>query len=127
MDEKRRKRSLSDSEEEDSKSKHHHSSKKDKKHKKEKKQKKDKKEKKHKKDKKEKSTSSNSSKSPISEEDYYAKAAEFRTWLLETKKLYFEDIDTEQARSLFQVFVSKWNEGSLASKFISNRIDSCIL
>ncbi len=92
-------------------------SKKDKKHKKEKKQKKDKKEKKHKKDKKEKKATTSPPKSTISEEDYYAKAAEFRTWLLETKKLYFEDIDNEQARSLFQVFVSKWNDGSLASKF----------
>lgn len=77
-----------------------------------------------------------SKKNSISTKDYYNKAAEFRydihffgttsiimsssavnrMWLLEKHNIFFEDIDTDTAKSYFKKFVEKWNSGSLPSK-----------
>lgn len=50
----------------------------------------------------------------ISADDYFAKNAEFSTWLLETKQRYFSDLSTEESHSLFDSdFVPAWNAGAL--------------
>ena len=65
------------------------------------KEKKVKKDKKHKKERKHKD-SLNTKLSIISPTDYYGKSIEFRTWLLETKNIYIEDLSTEEAKNLFK-------------------------
>lgn len=48
----------------------------------------------------------------ISADDYFAKNAEFSTWLLEAKQRYFSDLSTEESRALFDNdFVPAWNAG----------------
>ena len=68
----------------------------------------------------------------ISPEDYFLKSSEFRVWLLKEvyiyvgklcsvpaahpplqRKIYFNDLSSEQSRQLFKKFVSKWNNGLL--------------
>jgi hypothetical protein len=42
---------------------------------------------------------------------------EFSIWLIKKKKLKFEDIETEKAKTLFEKFIKKWNKGKLSSIF----------
>lgn len=53
----------------------------------------------------------------ISPEDYFLKSSEFRVWLLKERKIYFNDLSSEQSRQLFKKFVSKWNNGLLNRKY----------
>ncbi|XP_077977110.1 uncharacterized protein LOC144432717 [Glandiceps talaboti] len=59
----------------------------------------------------------NKAKGKISEEDYYNKALEFRTWLVEEKGKYVDDLETSKARLLFKKFVKKWNKRRLPKKY----------
>ncbi|EJU02868.1 hypothetical protein DACRYDRAFT_94529 [Dacryopinax primogenitus] len=49
----------------------------------------------------------------ISEKDYYAKNDEFRVWLKDEKRRYFDELSGEKARSYFKKFVRSWNRGRL--------------
>ena len=49
----------------------------------------------------------------IDEDDYFAKAEEFRVWLHERKRVYLDDLSTDDARDRFLGFVSEWNDGRL--------------
>ncbi|KAL1740772.1 hypothetical protein HDZ31DRAFT_46840 [Schizophyllum fasciatum] len=50
---------------------------------------------------------------PISERDYYLKSDEFRLWLKDEKRKYFDELSGEKARSYFRKFVKAWNRGKL--------------
>ncbi|KIL71307.1 hypothetical protein M378DRAFT_154857 [Amanita muscaria Koide BX008] len=54
---------------------------------------------------------------PISESDYFLKMDEFRSWLREEKRKYFDELSGEKARSYFRKFVKSWNRGKLSKKF----------
>lgn len=49
----------------------------------------------------------------ISEADFYNKTQEFRTWLLEERKLNPEALSKDQERKEFQVFVEDFNTATL--------------
>ena len=50
----------------------------------------------------------------ISRDDYFRKATEFRIWLRRAVGKEFEDLETTEARALFEDFVVKWNAGTLS-------------
>ncbi|KAI9279664.1 hypothetical protein BY458DRAFT_532120 [Sporodiniella umbellata] len=54
---------------------------------------------------------------PISEDDYFEKATEFRLWLKEHKDLYFDELSSKDARYYFKKFTKKWNRNELKSKY----------
>ena len=56
------------------------------------------------------------------EDDYYARAAEFRAWLRDAKDLYLGDLDGEKAHRLFAQFVDRWNAGRLAATYYSGAV-----
>ncbi|EIM83565.1 uncharacterized protein STEHIDRAFT_101856 [Stereum hirsutum FP-91666 SS1] len=51
---------------------------------------------------------------PISEQDYFLKSAEFRVWLKDEKRKYFDELTGEKARKYFRKFVKDWNRGKLS-------------
>lgn len=53
---------------------------------------------------------------PISDEDYYRKATEFRVWL-QRQGRYLEDFSAEKSRAKFAKFVTQWNAGVLTPDF----------
>ncbi|KAI1296373.1 hypothetical protein EDD11_007359 [Mortierella claussenii] len=53
----------------------------------------------------------------ISEDDYFAKSAEFRLWLRKSKKKYFEDLSADDARRYFRKFVRAWNDFDLDESY----------
>ncbi|GAX79248.1 hypothetical protein CEUSTIGMA_g6688.t1 [Chlamydomonas eustigma] len=58
-------------------------------------------------------------------DDYFVKAPEFMTWLQEYRQQHFNDLTTEEARSLFSdSFVSEWNSGRLASKYYQGLVQA---
>eukprot|EP00771_Trimastix_marina_P001696 gnl/Trimastix_PCT/2787.p1 GENE.gnl/Trimastix_PCT/2787~~gnl/Trimastix_PCT/2787.p1 ORF type:complete len:310 (-),score=43.92 gnl/Trimastix_PCT/2787:39-968(-) len=57
--------------------------------------------------------------SQISSSDYFTKNAEFRLWLLERKKIYFEDLSSDQSHKLFKKFVKRWNNGELSDRYMN--------
>jgi hypothetical protein len=104
-----------------SKSKHKKKDKK-KKHKKEKKKKKSKKSSSSSSSSSSKSSSSSSSSSrrvgnPISVDDYFMRAAEFRQWALQHKGVHTGELATKKAKKLFETFVERWNAGGLEKKY----------
>ncbi|KAF7726610.1 hypothetical protein EC973_008574 [Apophysomyces ossiformis] len=54
---------------------------------------------------------------PISDEDYFEKATEFRLWLRESKHKYFDDLDSHDSRRYFKKFVKAWNRFELEEKY----------
>lgn len=54
---------------------------------------------------------------PISEDDYFEKATEFRLWLKEAKRKYIDEISSKESRRYFRKFVDKWNDYELDKKF----------
>ncbi|CAG8768536.1 30366_t:CDS:2, partial [Racocetra persica] len=57
-------------------------------------------------------------KHPISEDDYFTKSAEFRTWLREKKDKFFDELSSEQARRYFKKF--KYYDGMRSSQLTSS-------
>ena len=55
------------------------------------------------------------------EDDYYARAAEFRTWLRDAKDLYLDDIAADEARKLFAQFAERWNAGPPRRELLQRR------
>ncbi|KAF8937017.1 hypothetical protein BGZ47_009213 [Haplosporangium gracile] len=53
----------------------------------------------------------------ISEDDYFTKSSEFRLWLRQAKKKYFEDLTAEDARKYFKKFVRRWNDFELDESY----------
>ncbi|XP_070568980.1 triadin-like [Ptychodera flava] len=53
----------------------------------------------------------------ITEEDFYNKGLEFRTWLVEEKGKYVDELQTSKAKLLFKKFVKKWNKHRLPKKY----------
>ncbi|KAL0084330.1 hypothetical protein J3Q64DRAFT_1129543 [Phycomyces blakesleeanus] len=54
---------------------------------------------------------------PITEEDYFEKATEFRLWLKEEKRKYFNELDSSDSRYYFKKFVKAWNRFELQEKY----------
>ncbi|KAJ2006290.1 hypothetical protein GGI04_001039 [Coemansia thaxteri] len=63
------------------------------------------------------SSHSSSSREPIACADYYRLNAPFRLWLRKEKRLYFDELTSDQARSRFASFVHAWNSGRLRSRY----------
>lgn len=53
---------------------------------------------------------------PISERDYFKRSDEFRQWLKDEKRKYFDELSGEKARSYFRKFVKAWNRGKLPKR-----------
>ncbi|KAF9950998.1 hypothetical protein BGZ72_007441 [Mortierella alpina] len=53
----------------------------------------------------------------ISEDDYFTKSAEFRLWLKQAKKKYFEDMSADDTRRYFRKFVRAWNSFDLDESY----------
>ncbi|KAF9980547.1 hypothetical protein BGZ75_008318 [Mortierella antarctica] len=53
----------------------------------------------------------------ISEDDYFTKSAEFRLWLKQAKKKYFEDMSADDTRRYFRKFVRAWNNFELDESY----------
>ncbi|XP_071954854.1 uncharacterized protein [Antedon mediterranea] len=53
----------------------------------------------------------------ISKDDYYLKSTEFRIWLKEEKRIYFDELSSSKSRYYFKKFVKMWNKGRLRKKF----------
>ncbi|CCM02258.1 uncharacterized protein FIBRA_04341 [Fibroporia radiculosa] len=51
--------------------------------------------------------------SPISESDYFLKSDEFRIWLKDEKRKYFDELSSDKSRKYFRKFVKAWNRGKL--------------
>jgi len=59
---------------------------------------------------------------PIGKEDYALKNANFRTWLFEEKRKYFDKLSTKKAKKIFKKkFVGLWNAGQLPEKIYKSR------
>ncbi|KAI9004813.1 hypothetical protein CLU79DRAFT_782670 [Phycomyces nitens] len=54
---------------------------------------------------------------PITDEDYFEKATEFRLWLKEVKHKYFNELDSSDSRYYFKKFVKAWNRFELQEKY----------
>ncbi|KAI9594718.1 hypothetical protein BDF19DRAFT_443426 [Syncephalis fuscata] len=53
----------------------------------------------------------------ITDKDYFAKSTEFRVWLREKKRLYFDDLKSSEAHKHFSKFIRAWNRGQLDQKY----------
>ncbi|PIN12145.1 hypothetical protein CDL12_15248 [Handroanthus impetiginosus] len=53
----------------------------------------------------------------LSNDDYFSKNNEFAMWLKEEKNIFFSDLSSDSARSLFSEFVSEWNNQELDSRY----------
>ncbi|KAL0398987.1 UNVERIFIED_CONTAM: Transcription factor [Sesamum radiatum] len=53
----------------------------------------------------------------LSKDDYFSKSNEFAVWLKEERNVFFSDLSSDSARSLFSEFVAEWNNQELESKY----------
>ncbi|KAL3851030.1 hypothetical protein ACJIZ3_012912 [Penstemon smallii] len=53
----------------------------------------------------------------LSNEDYFSKNNEFAKWLKEERNIFFSELSSDSARSLFSEFVSEWNNKELESQY----------
>ncbi|KAF9820774.1 hypothetical protein IEO21_01217 [Rhodonia placenta] len=56
---------------------------------------------------------------PISESDYFVKNDEFRVWLKDEKRKYFDELTSDRSRKYFRKFVKAWNRGKLPKSLYS--------
>ena len=67
----------------------------------------------------------------IAEDDYYARAREFRYWLAQSREKYLDEIPSAEARRYFAKFVRRWNDARLDDEFYTGEIRpgtaSCLL
>ncbi|KNE61886.1 hypothetical protein AMAG_07156 [Allomyces macrogynus ATCC 38327] len=54
---------------------------------------------------------------PITEDDYYRKATEFRKWLRDDRGQYLDELSSSDARRVFRKFVRRWNKGELDPEY----------
>ncbi|WVO13831.1 hypothetical protein L204_101454 [Cryptococcus depauperatus] len=52
----------------------------------------------------------------ISEDDYFLKSSEFKSWLKEERGKYLDEMSSESAHKYFRKFVRRWNDGELPRK-----------
>ncbi|KAN0065492.1 hypothetical protein ACQY0O_001329 [Thecaphora frezii] len=62
--------------------------------------------------------------SPLTEEDYFLKAAEFKVWLSESRGKYLDETSSKEARRYFAKFVDRWNTGKLSDDFYLGKVRS---
>ncbi|RKP27983.1 hypothetical protein SYNPS1DRAFT_26392 [Syncephalis pseudoplumigaleata] len=55
----------------------------------------------------------------ITDKDYFSRSTEFRVWLREKKRIYFDDLKGSEARRYFGRFMRAWNGGKLDAKYYS--------
>lgn len=60
----------------------------------------------------------------IKEEDYFSRAPEFTSWLLEDRGTYFNSLSGDESRALFKDFVEDWNGGHLALKYYQGLVQA---
>lgn len=53
----------------------------------------------------------------LTDDDYFSKNNEFATWLKEEKNMFFSDLSSDAARSLFSKFVAEWNNQELELQY----------
>lgn len=53
----------------------------------------------------------------LTKDDFYSKSNEFKVWLFEHKKIYFDEQNTKKLRKLFKKFYKKWNKKKLSKKY----------
>lgn len=129
-DDSKRKRSAPSSSGDETRSKRHKSKEDDRKHKSRKKHKSYKSSKRHSdkdkkssgkhKDKGRKHENENLSKlnlQLLSKDDYFSRNNEFALWLKEERNIFFSDLSSDSARSLFSEFVAEWNDKRLDIKY----------
>ena len=58
----------------------------------------------------------------IAEDDYYARAREFRYWLAQSREKYLDEIPSAEARRYFAKFVRRWNDARLDDEFYTGEI-----
>ncbi|KDN42181.1 hypothetical protein K437DRAFT_257960 [Tilletiaria anomala UBC 951] len=61
---------------------------------------------------------------PLSEDDFYNKAAEFKAWLRESRRKYIDEISSMEARRYFSKFADKFNNGQLPDAYYTGAIRS---
>ncbi|EPQ30702.1 uncharacterized protein PFL1_01603 [Pseudozyma flocculosa PF-1] len=61
---------------------------------------------------------------PLTNDDYFQKAAEFKVWLSESKGRYLDEISSKEARRYFDKFVDRWNSGRLSDDFYLGKVRS---
>lgn len=49
----------------------------------------------------------------ISVDDYHSRYKEFSSWLVSSKRIYFNDLMADESRRLFKEFVKAWNAGKV--------------
>ncbi|KNE62887.1 hypothetical protein, variant [Allomyces macrogynus ATCC 38327] len=54
---------------------------------------------------------------PITEDDYFRKATEFRKWLRDDRGQYLDELSSSDARRVFRKFVRRWNKGELDAEY----------
>lgn len=68
---------------------------------------------------------------PISKDDYFRLSSEFRIWLHEHKKIFFDELKSDETHKYFGKFVKKWNSGKLEKKYYegirSSQVDPAAL
>ncbi|SNX86396.1 uncharacterized protein MEPE_05105 [Melanopsichium pennsylvanicum] len=62
--------------------------------------------------------------SPLSNDDYYIRATEFKAWLAESKGKYLDEIPSKDARHYFYRFVRRWNDGKLPDEYYEGKVRS---
>ena len=70
--------------------------------------------------------SASASPAVLTADDYYARSAEFRLWLHNSRSLHLDELDGERARKLFDDFCTEWNGGRLPAVFYKG-VDSSAL
>lgn len=53
----------------------------------------------------------------ITSDDYFKKTVEFNLWLRKERDITFDTLTSKESRSLFDVFVKRWNRGSLEGNY----------
>ena len=62
----------------------------------------------------------------LTSEDYFARSAEFRLWLHNTRSLHLDELEGDKARELFDQFINEWNSNRLTSLYYKG-VDSSAL
>ena len=72
------------------------------------------------------SPSASSSPAVLTSDDYFARSAEFRLWLHNSRSLHLDELESDKARKLFDNFCSEWNDGRLPAVYYKG-VDSSAL
>ena len=70
--------------------------------------------------------SSSASPAVLTADDYFARSAEFRLWLHNSRSQHLDEVDGDKARQLFVDFCTEWNSGRLPAVYYRG-VDSSAL